>query len=185
LPRHPPSASPVRMTAATARMRPAGPRTSARGLVRLRRRRLYSVRSSALVPNRMCAGLVQPAKSDWWHSTVSSAPDHPSRGMIPYSSWYANRCAGTMPRRDGPGRPAARKEPCPADETLPRQPCPDDPGVSVGLRFEPRHDRGVVEPGPVTAVRGPGSVAAGRSGRVARPRGPSWRRASRAASARR
>jgi hypothetical protein len=58
-----PRARPVRIAAAIARVRPAGPRTSANGLTRLRRRKWYPVRLT-LVPNRMCAGLTQPAKSN-------------------------------------------------------------------------------------------------------------------------
>ena len=72
--------SPVRLAAAMARVRPAAPRTSASGLATFFRRAMYSARLVELVPSRMWAGLVQPAKSHWWQIAASSAPDHPAAG---------------------------------------------------------------------------------------------------------
>jgi hypothetical protein len=51
------------MAAAMARVLPAAPRTSASGPAGSLFRAKYSALSVALVPNRMCAGVVQPAKS--------------------------------------------------------------------------------------------------------------------------
>ena len=76
-------ARPARTAAAMARVRPAAPRTSASGLARLRLRVRYSLRLVALVPSRMCVGLVQPAKLHWSEITASSVLDHPSRGITP------------------------------------------------------------------------------------------------------
>ncbi|AHK31570.1 hypothetical protein OPAG_04926 [Rhodococcus opacus PD630] len=43
----------------------------------------------------------------------------PASPTLRYGPHGEPTCAGTVPRRDMPGRLAARKEPCPVDETLP------------------------------------------------------------------
>jgi len=53
------------MASAMARARSAAPRTSATWPATLLRRAKYSALLVALVPGRMWAGLMQPAKSHW------------------------------------------------------------------------------------------------------------------------
>jgi len=116
-----PRASPVRTAAAKARVRPAAPRKSASGPPGSRFWRAHSARLSAVVPRRRWAWFVRPRESQLWQRTGSSAPDQLSRGIASSVNWKAKKWVGTVPRRDTPGRLAARKLPYPSELTAPSQ----------------------------------------------------------------
>lgn len=80
-----PRSWPARIAAPIARERPAGPRTSARGLPGSRRRASHSARFSAAVPIRRCDGCWQEWLSHVWQTVGLSVPQ-PSRGITPCAS---------------------------------------------------------------------------------------------------